>query len=417
MTWRDSFSVLRQRPFVWFFSSRAVNMAGGMMAPIALAFAVLAIDDSATALGVVLAARSIPLVIFLLLGGVIADRFPRAVVLQVSNVLSAASQGVAAAQVISGHVHLWQLIVLEAVNGTVSAASFPAMQGLVSQLVPRAQLKEANLLLSMSRSALAIAGPSVAAFLVVTVGPGWALAADAATWAMAALLMAPVRVPARADGEPTRRVLAELREGWTFFRTTEWLWVVVLAFGILNAIHAGALFTLGPALANETIGARGYGYAVSAEAIGALVMTLVLMRLHISRPLRLGMITVTGVALPMVVFGAHPSVVPLALAMALAGAGVEVFGLAWSLAMMENVNERMQSRAWSYDSLGSFVAIPAGQLLYGPLGDRFGYREVMLVSAAVYVLVALLALRSRDVRSLRRERPVSTTSGPAPGSP
>ena len=401
MTWRESFSVLREPTFAWFFASRLVNIAGSAMAPIALAFAVLAIDDSASALGTVLAARSIPLVVFLLLGGVIADRFSRTAVLQWSNVLSALTQAAVAALVISGQAELWHLVVLEGLNGTVSAASFPAMQGLIPQVAPREQLKEANLLLSMSRSTLAIVGPSIAAVLVVTVGPGWALAADAATWALAALFLLRIKLPPAAPREAGPGVLGELREGWVLFKSTEWLWVVVLAFGVLNAIHSGALQTLGPALANQTFGARGFGYAVSAEAIGMLVMSLVLMRIALGRPLLIGMVTMTAVALPMLVLGAHPSVVPLCLAMAVAGAGIEVFGLGWSLAMMENIEERMQSRAWSYDSLGSFVAIPAGQLLYGPLGDWFGYREVLLVSAAVYVVVALLALLSRDVRALR----------------
>jgi len=410
MTWRESFGVLRAPEFGWFFWSRVVNMAGGVMAPIALAFAVLDIDHSASALGQVLAARSIPLVVFLLVGGVIADRFSRTAVLQWSNLLSAVTQGAAATLVISGQAELWHLIVLEAINGTVNAASFPAMQGLIPQLVPRERLKEANLLLSMSRSVLAIAGPSVAAVLVVTVGPGWALAVDASTWALAALFLLRVRLPAAGPREPSAGMIAELREGWTFFRGTQWLWVVVLAFGVLNAIQTGALSTLAPALAKETFGVKGYGYAVSAEAVGMLLMSLVLLRTNLKRPLFVGMLTATALALPMLVLGAHPAVVPFCLTMALAGAGIEVFGLAWTLAMMEHVDERMQSRAWSYDSLGSFVAIPAGQLLYGPLGDWLGFREVLLASGAAYVVVALLALLSRDVRTLGR---VSTTSQPA----
>jgi len=406
VTWRDSLSVLRVPNFSWFFCSRLVNIAGNLMAPIALAFAVLDIDHSASALGQVLAARSIPLVIFLLLGGVLADRFSRTAVLQWSNVLSALTQGAVAWLVISGHAELWQLIVLEAVNGTVSAASMPAMQGVIPQLVPREQLKSANVLLSMSRGALAVVGPSVAALLVVTVGPGWALAADAATWVAAALFLLKVKVPAREAGHQPG-VIAELREGWTLFRTTEWLWVVVLAFGVLNAIHMGTIFTLGPALANQTFGAKGYGYAISAEAVGVILMTIAMLRLDLTRPLRTGILGCSLLALPILVLGAHPSVVPLCLAMAVAGAGVEVFSLGWNLAMQENIEDRMLSRAYSYDSLGSFVAIPAGQLLYGPLGDWFGYREVLVVSAGVYAVVILLTLLSPDVRTLRRVEPAT----------
>ena len=84
---------LGERNFAWYFSSRLVNTLGAMMANIALTFAVLDIDGRAIAIGQVLAAHTIPMILLLLWGGVISDRFPRAVVLQVSNVASALSQG------------------------------------------------------------------------------------------------------------------------------------------------------------------------------------------------------------------------------------------------------------------------------------------------------------------------------------
>jgi MFS family permease len=106
----------------------------------------------------------------------------------------------------------------------------------------------------------------------------------------------------------------------------------------------------------------------------------------------------------------------LVVAAFLAGAGIEVFSLGWSLAMQENIDERMLSRAFSYDALGSFVAMPVGQLVYGPLGEAFGYRDVLVVSGVVYAVVAVGTLSSRSVRRLRRvPAVVSTTSPPAPG--
>ena len=196
MTWRDSFSPLRSRNFAWYYSSRFVNTLGGMMANIALAFAVLDVTDSPSALGQVLAAHTIPMVLFLLFGGVIADRFPRTVVLQLSNLFSAATQGLLAFLVITDTATLTSMIVLAAVHGLVSAISFPAMASMVPQLVPRDELQRANALLSLSRGGLTIIGPTIGALLVVTVGSGWALAVDALTWLLAAVLLTPVKVPA-----------------------------------------------------------------------------------------------------------------------------------------------------------------------------------------------------------------------------
>ena len=401
MTWRESLAPLADRGFRFFFASRAVNLWGTTMAPIALAFAVLAVEDSATALGQVLAARSIPFVLFLLLGGVLADRLGRRRVIQVSNLVSAASQALAAWLVVTGQAELWHLVVIEAVNGTSSAASFPAMQGMVPQLVPRSQLQSANALLSMVRGALVIVGPTTAALLVVGVGPGWALAVDAATWLVAALLLVPVRVPRRA-GERTTGVVGDLREGWTYFRTTTWLWVVVLAFGALNAIMGGVWHTLGPVVAKDTIGITGWGYVLSAEAVGLLVTSVVLLRVRIRYPLRAGMLGCMVFAVPLLMLGLEPVLVPLVTAMFLAGAGIEVFGLGWSLAMQENVPEEMLSRAYSYDALGSLVAMPAGQLVAGPLGEWFGLGPVLAASGVLYAVLCLATLASPSVRNLER---------------
>jgi MFS family permease len=188
------------------------------------------------------------------------------------------------------------------------------------------------------------------------------------------------------------------------FRGTTWLWVVVVGFGVMNAIHAGAWYTLGPALAKDTFGARGWGYVLSAESVGMLLMTLVMMRVRLRRPLRAGVLGMLVFVVPLMVLGLDGQVGPLVLASFLAGAGVQVFAIGWSVAMQENIDERVLSRAYSYDALGSFVAIPIGQVAFGPLGDAFGYRDVLVVGGLVYLATVLLMLSSRSVRTLGRAR-------------
>ena len=413
MTWRDSFSPLRSRNFAWYYSSRFVNTLGGMMANIALAFAVLDVTDSPSALGQVLAAHTIPMVLFLLFGGVIADRFPRTVVLQLSNLFSAATQGLLAFLVITDTATLTSMIVLAAVHGLVSAISFPAMASMVPQLVPRDELQRANALLSLSRGGLTIIGPTIGALLVVTVGSGWALAVDALTWLLAAVLLTPVKVPPRTPSAEPTSTLHELKEGWSFFVATTWLWVVVLAFAFLNMIHTGAWFTLGPAIAKDTIGEQGWGFVLSAESFGLVLMTVILLRVDLRRPLLSGMLGCALMGIPMVILGVEPHLLALVVAAFVAGAGIEVFSIGWNLAMQENIDDEMLSRAYSYDALGSFVAMPVGQLLYGPLGEAFGYRDVLLWSGVAYAVIALLALTSRSVRTLGRA-PATVTVSPSP---
>ncbi len=402
---------LGERNFRWYFGARTVNLVGSTMNGVALAFAVLEVSDSASALGVVLAAHSIPMVVFLLLGGVIADRFGRTLVIQTSNLVAAASQAAIAALILSGHAEIWQLVALTAVNGTVAALSFPALAGVLPQLVPREQLQAANVLMSMVRNSLAILGPTTAGLLVVTVGPGWALAVDALTYVASAVLLSGVRLPAR-ERTDKPSMAADLREGWAFFVGTTWLWVVVLSFSALNALQSGGFFTLGPVLAKDSaIGEHGWGLILSAEAFGLLAMTLVMARVRLQRPLFYGMLGIALIGPLMIVMGLHPQTVPIMVMAFLAGMGTEVFGLGWNLAMQENVDDDMLSRAYSYDALGSFVAIPVGQLAFGPLGAAFGLQRMLVVAGVAYVAVALLTLASRSVRSLER---VSTTSGPTP---
>ncbi len=417
MTWRDSLQPLRHRPFAWYLASRTVNVFGTTMATVAMAFAVLDLTGSATALGQVLAARTVPMVLLLLFGGVVADRVPRALVLQATNLVSAGSQGVTAVLLLTGHPPLWTLLALQAVAGSANGLGFPAMAGMVPTVVPPPLLQSANALLSMSRGLCAVLGPSAGALLVVTVGSGWAVLADAATWLVAAVLLLPVRhgtvrrsAPA-AEGPAAPSMVADLREGWSLFRRTTWLWVVVVAFGVLNAVGTGAWFTLGPALAGQTIGRQAWGWVLSAESAGVLVATAVLLRVRLSRPLVSGVVAISVVGLPMALLGLAPRTGLLMATALLAGAGTEVFTIGWSVAVQENIEEAQLSRAYSYDALGSFAAMPLGQLLYGPLGERFGYAPVVAVSGIAYSVIALSVLASGSVRRLRRLAPATASSG------
>lgn len=402
MTWADAIAPLRNRNFAWYFASRFVNTLGSTMATVALAFAVLDITDSPAALGQVLAARTIPMVALLLYGGVIADRLPRTLVLQVSNVGSAVSQGAIAVLVLSGHAEIWMLVVLSVVQGAVSGVGFPAMASVLPQLVARSELQPANALASLTRNGMMVLGPTVGALLVVTVGSGWALAVDAASWLLSAVLLLPVTLPPKEPGAESADTVRELREGWTFFWATPWLWRVVVGFGALNFIHAGAWFTLGPAIADDTIGRQGWGFVLSAEAAGFLLTTIVLLRVRLERPLLLGMLGVLLMAPPILLLGVSPHLVGLVVAAFLAGVGTEVFGMGWNLAMQENIEDSMLSRAYSYDALGSFVALPVGQLAFGPLAAAFGAEEVLVVAAVAYVILVALVLCSRSVRDLPR---------------
>jgi MFS family permease len=407
-------ATLREPNFRYYFLSRLVNAAGSTMGGIALAFAVLEVSGSPTALGIVLAARSIPEVLLLLAGGVIADRFGRTLVIQVCNLVAGATQLAIAALVISGTAQLWQLAALSAVNGAVAAISFPAMASVMPQLVPRDQLQPANVLMSMQRGVLSVLGPTVGGVLVVTVGAGWAVAIDGIAYLVAAAMLVLVRIPPPLPKEEQTSIVGDLREGWRYFRGTTWLWAVVLAFSALNALFSGGFQTLGPVLAKTSdIGEAGWGLILSAGAAGLLLTTVVMLKVQLQRPLLWGMVGCTFFGVPMVVLGAEPNLALVVVASFVGGAGIEVFSLGWNLAMQEHVPDDMLSRAYSYDALGSFAAIPLGQLAVGPLGAVFGVRETIFVCGVLFVVISVATLGSRSVRELQRA-PVTPTSRPEP---
>lgn len=193
----DALTPLRARRFRLYFSARFISLLGSAMAPIAIAFAAYDLTGSATAIGAVVAARTIPMIALMLVGGVVADRVSRSTVMQVSHWLSAATQGTVAVLLLTDRAELWMVLVLEAFNGAFAAFTFPAMEGIVPQIAPPTHIQQANAMVGFGRSSTAILGPAIGGLLVASVGSGWAVAIDAVTWAVAAVLIAGVRLLAQ----------------------------------------------------------------------------------------------------------------------------------------------------------------------------------------------------------------------------
>ncbi len=289
---------LRVPAFRWFFLGQLVNSAGSSMSGIALAFAVLAISDSPAALGAVMAGWTVPMVAFMLLGGALADRMPRGLVLRGCNLVEAVAQTATAALVLTGYAEIWHLVVLQLVSGTASAVSYPAEHGMVPVLLPRELRQAGYLLMSQSRSATTIGGPAVAGLLVATAGPGYALAIDAATFFVAAGFLTLMRLP---PGErPARQdsVIGDLRAGWSFARELGWVIPASSCALVFNALFAGAVGVLGPTIAEDTIGSEGWGLAQSAQAVGVFLTALGLSRVVIRRPMVVIMVAFAAMGLP-----------------------------------------------------------------------------------------------------------------------
>lgn len=410
---------LRYPAFRMLAAGATISQVGNAMAPIALAFAVLDLTGSVTSLGLVVGARSVANVVFLLLGGVLADRLPRRTLIVGSAALSAASQSAVAALVLTHTATIGLLAVLSAVNGTVSAANFPASAALLPQTVPAGIRQQANVIARLGLNAAAIGGASVGGVIVATVGPGWGLAVDAASFLAAGCFFALVRVAVAGGrtvpGERAVRAstLTELREGWTEFVSRTWVWVVVLGFMFLNAAWAGGLQVLGPVVADATIGRAAWGVVLATQTLGMVVGGLVALRLRMRRLLRYGVACMAGPSLILLALAVRPAAGVLLPAAFLAGLAAEQFGVAWVTSMQQYVPADKLGRVYSYDALGSFLAIPLGQAAAGPVASAVGSRATLLGAAGIVLAATLLMLASRSVRTLSRWPDPGPDSRPA----
>jgi MFS family permease len=393
---------LGQREFRFLFLGRTTSFIGSAFANVALAFAVLELTGSKADLGFVLAARAVPQVIFLLVGGIWADRLPRHRVIVMSNVISGASQALIAALLLLGHAQIWQLIVLAAVNGVSSAFFFPASSGIVPQTVPRPMLQSANAILRLGQNSSVIVGAAVGGLVVAATSPGIGIAVDAGTYFLGAFFTARIRLPSELRMAASN-FLAELADGWREFSSRTWLWVIVLQFGFVNAVEQGTQGVLGPAIAKDHFGgAAGWGLILTAESLGLLVGGMILLRL---RPRRLLLTATLGVLLTIPFLLALAGPLPLAAVIAfaaLAGFGVEVFGIMWDTTMQQEIPQEKLSRVYSYDAVGSFVLIPFGYAVAGPVSEVFGTTQTILGAAAISLTATVLVLLVRDVRTIER---------------
>jgi predicted MFS family arabinose efflux permease len=408
---RDALAPLREREFRLLFLGRTISFAGSAMAPVALAFAVLELTGSKTDLGLVLAARSVPQIVFLLVGGVWADRLSRHRVMVASNVLSGAAQAAVAVLLLTGRAEIWHLAGFAAVNGFASAFFFPASQGVVPQTVPAAALQSANSLLRLGLHATAVTGAALGGLLVAATSPGTAIAVDAASYVLAALFLARMRLPSSVRLEAPR-FFGELHEGWREFRSRTWLWVIVLQAAFVNAAWVAADSVLGPVVANEELGgAAAWGVILACQSAGLIVGGLLLLRLQ---PRRMLLTATFGMllALPVLVALAVPlPVVAVAAAGFVAGLGLEIFGVLWDTTMQQEIPPEKLSRLYSYDALGSFVLIPVGLAVVGPVAAAVGTSETLLLAAGLNLAATLAVLAVHDVRTLAR-RPTAPDRQP-----
>jgi MFS family permease len=422
--------VLRHRDFRYLWLAQSASVIGDCIVIVALALFVIELTGSATDLGFVLAAASLPLVAFLLLGGVWADRLPRHRVMVVTDLVRFALHALLATLIFTHTVAIWQLIVIEALFGSAEAFFRPAANGLLPQTVPEQEIQQANGLSTLSNNIGEFAGPALATALVLGLGAGWAFALDAATFLISAALLSRVRprrrettarqlavapapatpAPATATATATAAdssepvgVWSEIRDGYREVRSRSWVWATLAAFCAALFTGLAPWFVLGPVVAREQYGEIGvYGLVSAVLGIGTILGSLLGIGWRPRFPMRAAMLAILLWPAVAVLYAAGVTLYVVTPAMLLGGAGIALFDVWWMTALAERIPPDKLSRVSSYDWMVSLALLPLGYVLAGPLAGALGAVEVLLGGSVLAAIALALGLLPRQTRMLKR---------------
>jgi hypothetical protein len=237
--------------------------------------------------------------------------------------------------------------------------------------------------------------------LVATAGAGWAIAADAATFAVSAPCLVLLRVPTRVAAG-TRSFVADLRDGWVAFRSRRWVWTVVAYFAIGNILW-GAWNGLGPVVADRDLGgAAAWSIVLAAAGVGALAGSLLATQVDPRRPLLFVALTDGLFALPLAFLAAVPPVPLLACGALVSGAGMMVGISVWESTLQRHIPGESLSRVSSYDWFGSMAFYPLGLAIWGPVAAAIGVGVALWLAFGIGVVAVLALLSVPDIRRLPR---------------
>ncbi|GAA3086026.1 MFS transporter [Streptomyces roseofulvus] len=397
-------ALLSHGPVRLLFGARSVSLLGDFLVPVALATALLQNGGGPTDLGLVLAARSVPGVVFLLLGGAVGDRLSRRHVMVVAESVACLSQLALGVVILTGRLSVPLVAALVAVRATTSAFFNPAATGAIADVTPSGLLQRAYGLFGTAATAAELLGPAVAGGLLIWLSPGCVIIADGMTFAVSAALVwrLPLSRPRpSAERPPLRR---ELLGGFVHLRRERWLGVLILSACAFQFFFITSLDVLGPSVIADIMGtAAGWSVLMVAFGIGATAGSLLGMQWRVRQPLVAActaMVCLSGPAL--VALALEAPLWMLAVSQMGAGLAMGLFNVLEQYTIAERVPTELMARVDSVNRLGSSVLRPAGMAMVGPVAGLLGTGHTLLLAAAAATIAMAVPLAVSDVRALRR---------------
>ena len=395
-------------------AARLISNFGNGLAPIALAFGVLDLPGAtAKTLSIVVFAQMFPMVAFMLIGGVIADRFPKALMVGASDIALSLFVICNGIMFLTGTVSVTSLVVVGVVSGFLHALWWPAMSALPTEIVAENQLQSINSVVGISANVTNILGTVTGGIIVAAIGSGWAIVLDGFTFLVAGILVIQMRSfgKRRESNESSPSVIQDLRAGWKEFSSRSWVVAVVLGYSVIAMLMESIFTVVGPAHAKAHLGGpKPWSWLLASMTIGMLVAVAVTLKVRPKRPIFAGVSIQFLVGLWWISMGYSENILLLMICALGAGFAMDFFMVLWMTALQTQIPKESLSRVNSYDAFGSLILAPLGIIVAGPLVTKFGTITVLHFYTAAFFVVLTAILCVPSVRSLPNNEPVNQTA-------
>lgn len=416
------FRSLSNRSFALLWGGQTTSRLGDSLFSITLAWWILEKTGSAAAMGKMLIFSTIPMLLFLLVGGVVTDRFKSLNVMLIADIASGTIVLIITILAFTGLLQIWQIYVGKIIFGLVAAFFQPAYTAAIPAIVPKEQLPSANSMTNLSQRGAGIFGPAIGAAIVAIGGTSLAFGLNCLSFFISATCILLIILERRKNQsrvlekpdvlvqpipsenlQPKWKIaFNDFHEGYKAVVSSSWLWVTILIFGLINATSTPVSVSL-PVFTkiNLNSGVQTLGFFTSSSAIGFVLGSIVLGNFKKLRKRGLQAYLATVLYGVMIAsFGLIRNIPLLIVASFFEGALIALFGLIWTNTLQELVPHYLLGRVASIDSLGSFILLPIGYGISGWATDLIGAPQVFVIGGALTALLALLGLLHPAIRNL-----------------
>jgi MFS family permease len=397
--------LLRHKYVKRLFIGRFISNYGNGMGPIALSFGILGLPTgSANLLGLVLGTTTVLFLIMAPFGGVIADKYGRARMVGLTDMLAGAILLVQVAYFATGNVPVAVLLIVNGSFGILWGIFWPAFSGVIPAVLPEAGWQRGNAINSLVSNGGIILGAASAGFLVSGFGATVALGIDAASFIISGVLIFSFRHLSPAAEVTENTMIDDLRHGWKVFTSFRWIVIIVMAFSFIVMCWAAAESVLGPIIALEHFdGPKSWSFVITAESAGLIVGALIAIKVKPKFPMRFLMMSSFTITFYIWSLAKPQSLALIAVGAFLFGITLDLWGTLWTTALQRKVPKDSLSRVSSFDAMGSLLFRPVGLAIAGPMSSLLGIENFILILAGITVVCIILPLLDPTVRNMSYE--------------